>query len=146
MEHSEGLQWEGHIDPKLKETMGTGQLPMFMTPNEILATHTPSDYDRLVRHNADVFQLHDCKDEGCRMETDDEMWERKLKESSSAKYLTPLPESIAREGVNKPVELVNYKHPFVDKHVAFVGNGHHRVVSAHSVKPDSLIPVTFTKL
>jgi len=145
MEHSEGAQWAGRIDPKLKETMDAGQLPMFMTPNEILATHTPADYDRKIKHGVDIRILHDCKDENCRMETDDEMWERKLKESSSYKYLTPLPESIAQEGVNRPVELVNYKHPFTGKQVAYVGNGHHRVVSAHSVKPDSLIPVTFTK-
>jgi hypothetical protein len=148
VETSDSPQWQGVIDPKLKETMDSGQLPLFMTPNEILATHRPSEGDRLVKHEPGRPQLlgsvrnHDCTTSGCRMETDDELYDRKLKESNLL-HSPPLPESIAQEGVKTPVMLYRYKNHLSGMSIDYIGNGHHRVASAHSVKPDSLIPVSF---
>lgn len=141
MEHSDGLQWKGAISPDLRDNIERGQLPMFMTPNEILATYKPANYDRKFNHfGTPGDPAHDCIVDGCVPETDDDMYERKLRESKRW-YRRPLPEDVAEHGVQKPVELVNYRSNLTGTMKRFVGNGHHRIVSAHAVKPDTLIPV-----
>ena len=49
-------------------------------------------------------------------------------------------ESIAKDGVHTPVEMVNSK-----KHGMLLNDGHHRVVAAHTVDPDTPVPINVTE-
>ncbi len=116
------------------------QLPMFMTAHEIQTTVTPGDYFR-----------HKDRDQAS-------MWDRKLNESNDTASPTnnklrrdykddwrsenddeskTLTESIAKHGVNHPVEVLHEKDGN-----SYLTEGHHRVVVAASISPDYLLPVT----
>lgn len=93
------------------------QLPMFMTPREIKTHFSPLSGDR--EHIGMP----------SRLETDEEVWERKGRESR----MSGLTGTLHREGVRDPVQLQ------VGSGRQVLG-GHHRIAAA---KQDSPIPVIF---
>ena len=64
-------------------------------------------------------------------ETPEAMWERKAKEAKSSR----LTSSIKKKGVQKPVKMME----FMSGHI--LADGHHRVAAAHSLDPNTLVPV-----
>lgn len=115
------------------------QLPMFMTAHEIQMNVTPGDYFS-----------HMDRDQAS-------MWDRKLNESNDTASPTnnrlrldyngdwrsgndddskTLTESIAKHGVNHPVEVLHERDG-----ESYLIEGHHRVAAAASISPDYLIPV-----
>jgi hypothetical protein len=111
-----------------KLTQRTGQLPMFMTARDIVATHQPSDWDRDKTYP---------KGQPSRLETDSEVLSRKLSESKGGDW-AGFHESIAAEGVKTPVHL---SMQFGRSGKPQIGEGHHRVASTMDINPDRYIPV-----
>ena len=95
------------------------QLRLFMTPKEIMSQYQPHEGDR-----------EELEYEG-RMETNDEMWSRKLDEA----HYAGLVEDIQHHGVEIPVSLdpVNRR----------IRGGHHRIAAANHLNPDQFIPVAY---
>ena len=104
------------------------QLKMFMSAREVRASYQASDWDRMKTHP---------QGEPSRMETDDEVYDRKLVESRSKDW-GYLHKSIAAEGVHRPVHL---SAQFGSQGKPEVGEGHHRVAAAMDIDPDRLMPV-----
>ena len=119
------------------------QLPMFMTPREIMSKYSPLDGDR-----EDVVDDWDADVEEHRPETDEELWERKFDEThekdehgefdgwSAEKSLH---DSVRDEGVRNPVSL-QFPGMTVTGKPQILG-GHHRLVVAEAYRPDDPIPV-----
>ena len=106
------------------------QLPMFMKAGEVKEkiNYSP-DPHRDIEHLWD-YNLHEAKTGAIR----------------NARYLptrarkgASLYDSIKREGVKKPVELI--PNPSYKKSGVHLAEGHHRVAAAADINPDMLIPV-----
>jgi hypothetical protein len=118
------------------EALRSKQLAMFI-PAKDLMTASPhaGDLQRVQSKGAHT------------LETEDQLWERKLKESQNKHWNVSrghktlwegqgLHESIAAEGVRTPVRILNH-----DDDNVTVLQGHHRIVAANDVDPEMLIPV-----
>jgi len=106
------------------------QLPMFMTAKEIKSKYSP--------HPDDYLHPDDNAD---KEETDRELWDRKLRQSSlkNKKFLTEgktLRAHIRDHGVQKPVTL--------DPDTKTVMGGHHRIAVAAKEWPKDFIPVVYS--
>lgn len=69
--------------------LGSGQLPMFMSPREIHARYSPLDGDRYSGYDStfdgtETRSMRVRDEYGDPLETDDELWDRKLHESQEA--------------------------------------------------------------
>lgn len=112
------------------DTLKSGQLPMFLTAQEIKDNFQPLPGDYI------------------NSETTPELWKRKAQEGSAgspadarkATTKETLRDSIAKNGVVNPVTLGMNTHPGYT--APFVFGGHHRVATAAEVNPNMLIPVT----
>lgn len=89
------------------------QLKLFMTPREIMETHSPLLGDYLAG------------------ESTDELWERKADEAENNGLL----DSIREKGVQVPVSLTPGMNMIV--------GGHHRIAAQHRLNPDQFIPVNY---
>jgi len=114
------------------EALRSRQLAMFI-PAKDLMTAAPHAGD-LQRYAGGV-------------ETEGELWDRKLGESKSRNWNLShghktlwegqgLHESIASEGVRDPVRIMHRDNDDVS-----VVQGHHRIAAAHDIDPEMLIPV-----
>lgn len=114
------------------EALRSRQLAMFI-PAKDLITATPNEGDFEWDNRGDL-------------ETEDQLWGRKLKESQNRHWNVArghktlwegqgLHESIASEGVREPVRIMH-----VGNDVSVL-QGHHRIAAAHDVDPEMLIPV-----
>ena len=70
-------------------------------------------------------------------ETNEQVLARKLESAKADKWSASkgMYESIKREGVHTPVEIIKSKAG------TFLGEGHHRIASAIDVNPNMLVPV-----
>jgi len=145
-----------------------GQIPMWMTAQEITSQFSPLENDRL-------YWYEDGRGTPAHDETDDEFWERKLRESKGAprrlKFpalrddaIPPAPskeapgfdypdeegetssshslyDALKQEGVTQPVSLQN---PGSDQEARpQVLGGNHRIAAMKEIDPKALIPVQF---
>ena len=104
------------------------QLKMFMSAREIRAGYQGSDYDRQKTYPSG---------EPSRLETDDELFDRKTVESTTKDW-DNLYGRIADEGVTHPVHL---SHQFGSQGKKQIGEGHHRIAASEHIDPDRLMPV-----
>lgn len=126
------------------------QLPLFMTPREIMGRYQPFDGDR----KEDLHGYESAEDyaEGGLIETDEQVWDRKLNESMRWKksgggdkaglYDQTLHQSVRADGVEHPVWLSENPGSSGKPQVA---GGHHRIAAAHHIAPDGLVPVLHAK-
>jgi hypothetical protein len=147
------------------------QLEMFMTPREIASTYVPLENDKHYlkmpksrrpgeatdrwattggRENRDnPFAGTDdpqFKRNTSYKETDEQLMERKLKESKRPLKKwggESLHASIAREGVQSPIRLSDTFHPETGS-LEILG-GHHRLAAALDTRPDDYVPVLHHK-
>ena len=108
------------------------QLKMFMSAREIQSSYDPHEGDRKYKI------MHG------EMESNQEMWDRKLVESQApimhGKQRSPsLYEKLQTEGVQHPIPLstMHYK----GSHRPMVAGGQHRVAAMSHLNPDQLMPV-----
>ena len=99
------------------------QLKMFMQAHELMnvnAADTPR-WDPLSKHQP----MHD----------------RKMQESKE----TPLYNSIAEQGVQKPITLdtMSFNEDDPSDYEEVIRDGHHRVAAANDINPNMYIPVTY---
>lgn len=118
-----------HVQPE--------QLKMFMSPREIMGSYDVNFHEREQATHADGSLVRPT-----RMETDDEMYARKLAESKTPggwnnhKPGAPsIHESVGQEGVRMPVHLATGERWHQ------VGNGYHRIAAQADHDPDRLMPV-----
>ena len=114
----------------LAQHLAAGQLPMFMTGNEIKEHYKIGDYE------------HHISDTTKALETDVEVWDRKEKSAHKYNYKdngahdfnpkTSLAQDILKEGVKNPVEIHE------DGRIA---EGHHRIAVMAKNNPKGLIPI-----
>ena len=114
-----------------------GQLPMFMTAGEIKKHYRP--------YEGDYLDPEDTSHGG--EETESELWDRKLRQSSLDKpqFLVEgktLRAHIKEHGVQEPVELDVRSADYPESR-SQVLSGHHRIASAAADRPNDLIPVRF---
>lgn len=112
----------------------SAQLPMYMTPKEILTHFQPTDGDRI---NVTRQTTHDNVFQ--RKETHGEMMNRKLDEANRG----GITKSIKKHGVVDPIQLQASEKQW---NVGELGkyqimDGNHRLAAAHSLNPDGLVPV-----
>lgn len=126
------------------------QLPMFMTPREIMAKYQPLDGDR-----EDVVDDWDADYEETRPETDAELWDRKFDETHEKDHTgdeywaddnnaPSLHDSVRDEGVRNPISL-QFPDRVGSQGKPQVLGGHHRLVVAEAYRPDDLVPVEHFK-
>lgn len=113
----------GHVNPN--------QLRMLMTPQEVMDEAFPGDYTPLA----------DDENLGTKG-----LWDYKLHESKGPEGVLP---SIAAHGVETPIILRHGVNHFDDagKMVeggTIINDGHHRLISAATARPEQYIPVLHT--
>jgi hypothetical protein len=96
-----------------KRKENPNQLKLFMTPREIMGSHSPLLGDYIGG------------------ESTEELWERKADEAES----NGLMDSIREQGVQVPVSLSPGMNMIV--------GGHHRIAAQHRLNPDQFIPVNY---
>lgn len=108
----------------VQQQLDAGQLPMFLTSNEIRGHFTVDD---------EKYEPGDIDDSG--------VWKRALKESKT-KYpgeTTSRFQQFKKEGVQTPIELGRVGGE------PMIYDGHHRIASMDKIDPNRLLPVTFHK-
>lgn len=115
------------------------QLSMFMTARDIQTTVTPGDlFSHMDRDRAALWDRKSRESDDTDSPTNDRLrldyngdW--RSKNDDDSKTLT---ESIAKHGVNHPVEVLHERNG-----ESYLTEGHHRVAAAASISPDYLLPV-----
>jgi hypothetical protein len=109
------------------------QLRMFMTPREILDEYKPYEAEYLPVKDPKTGRPVEKPDEklgtSYEMESDKQLWDRKLQESRQNGLMADLKE----HGVEVPVSL--------NPETRQVTGGHHRIITAFHLHPDQFIPV-----
>jgi hypothetical protein len=121
------------------QQMPTEQMKMFMSAREIRSSHKPlqGDFEEV---DDWMDGMSADEDDATRMETEDELWNRKTEEAEDS----GLYEDIEERGVQKPVHLSAYtaddRHYQGGGHERILG-GHHRIAVMGETRPDDLMPV-----
>jgi hypothetical protein len=67
--------------------------------------------------------------------------EEKRRHNTQALKGEPLIKSVAREGVQKPVDIVEKFDGYNDSSVGVILDGHHRIAAAYDTNPNMEVPV-----
>ena len=121
--------YRGYDCPVTRRAVNPDQLKMFMTPREVV-------------QSVGVFNdMGETKPTMRSIQTHDEMSYK-----NAENHVTGLHDSIAREGVKKPINIVHgaiHENPdgSLDTAPTRLANGHHRIISQAQLDPDRLMPV-----
>lgn len=124
------------FNKRLAAELASGQLPMFLTPNEIRQHVTLGDAYSEFDNSSDAKE-YDRRSIGApktKLQADTE--DRLLAQKASDNKIEGLDKSVASEGVKTPLTILSNR-----SQSPMLWNGHHRLAAALDSRPDQLIPL-----